>query len=102
MQHNQNMQQTAEQIKSFLQYIALQFISHPEDAELRVAKAEENHIRFRLILNKADVANLIGRNGFTASAIRSILKAAAIRDNVNATLQIVSHEEERERLERIG
>jgi len=92
------MEQTAEQIKNFLQYVAIQFVKHPSEAELRVSKIEENGVRFRLILNKEDVATLIGRNGFTASAIRNILKAAAMRDNVNATLQIVSHEEEQQRL----
>ena len=92
------MQETTEQIHSFLQFIALQFISHPEDAQLKVAEVNEEHIRFRLVLNKADVAILIGRNGFTASAIRNVLKAAAIRDGINATLQIVSHDEERQRL----
>ena len=49
--------------------------------------------------SSSDVAMMIGRNGFTASAIRNILKAAAQRDNINATLQIVSHEEEQQRLE---
>jgi predicted RNA-binding protein YlqC (UPF0109 family) len=43
---------------------------------------------------------LIGRNGFTASAIRSVLKAAAEREGVQATLQIHSHEEEVELLAR--
>ena len=92
------MQQTTEQIKSFLQFITLQFVKHPEEAQLKVSEASENHIRFRLVLNKSDVAILIGRNGFTASAIRNILKAAAIRDNIQATLQIVSKEEEYERV----
>lgn len=92
------MQETTEQIRNFLQFIALQFISHPDDAQLKVAEVSEDHIRFRLVLNKADVAILIGRNGFTASAIRNVLKAAAIRDGINATLQIVSHDEERQRL----
>lgn len=92
------MQQTADQIKNFLQYIALQFIKHPDEAQLRVAEVSSDHLRFRLILNKIDVAMLIGRNGFTASSIRNILKAAAQREGISATLQIVSHEEERERL----
>jgi predicted RNA-binding protein YlqC (UPF0109 family) len=92
------MHETTEQIRNFLQFITLQFISHPNDAQLKVAEVSEDHIRFRLVLNKADVAILIGRNGFTASAIRNVLKAAAIRDGINATLQIVSHEEERQRL----
>lgn len=92
------MQSTTEQIKNFLQFIALQFIKFPEEAQLRLSEVEENHVRFRLILNQADVAMLIGRNGFTASAIRNTLKAAAQRDNITATLQIVSHEEEQKRI----
>lgn len=92
------MEKTAQQIKDFLQYIALQIIKHPEEAQLRFAEIEADHVRFRLILNQADVALLIGRNGFTASAIRNTLKAAAQRDNIKATLQIVSHEEEQQRL----
>jgi len=43
---------------------------------------------------------LIGRNGFTASAIRSVLKAAAEKEGVQVSLQIHSHEEEAESLAR--
>ena len=92
------MHETTEQIRNFLQFITLQFITHPDEAQLMVSEVGEDHIRFRLVLNRADVAVLIGRNGFTASAIRNVLKAAAIRDGINATLQIVSHEEDKLRL----
>ena len=92
------MRETTDQIKEFLQFIALQFIKHPEQAQLRVAEADENHISFRLVVAQPDVAMLIGRNGFTASAIRNVLKAAAIRDGIHASLQIHSHEEEQQRI----
>ena len=92
------MHETTEQIRNFLQFITLQFISHPDEAQLMVSEVAEGHIRFRLVLNRADVAILIGRNGFTASAIRNVLKSAAIRDGIKATLQIVSVEEEKLRL----
>ena len=46
------------------------------------------------MLVKKDVAMLIGREGFTASAMRSILKATAAMYGVQALLQIHSHEEE--------
>ena len=98
MIHNPTMQEVTEQMRNFLQFITLQFINHPERAQLRVAEASETHIRFRLIVAQPDVAILIGKNGFTASAIRNVLKAAAIREGINATLQIVSHEEEQERM----
>jgi len=98
MSHTRHMQEVTEQMRNFLQFIALQFINHPEQAQLRVAETSETHIRFRLIVAQADIAILIGKNGFTASAIRNVLKAAAVREGINATLQIVSHEEEHQRM----
>ena len=92
------MQEVTDQMRNFLQFIALQFINHPEEAQLRVAEAGETHLRFRLIVNQADVPILIGKNGFTASAIRNVLKAAAMREDITVSLQIVSHEEEQQRM----
>ena len=63
-----------------------------------VAELAPKKLRFKLVLAKADVAMLIGRNGFTASAIRNVLKAAAEKEGVQVTLQIHSHEEEAEML----
>ena len=92
------MRETTDQIKEFLQFVALQFIDHPEQAQLRVAETDTNHVNFRLVVAQPDVAMLIGRNGFTASAIRNILKATAIRDDIHVSLQIHSHEEEQQRI----
>jgi len=88
------MTRTTERLRNFLQYTAVQLINQPERAELRVAEPEPGKLRFRLILTQPDVALVIGRNGFTASAIRSLMKAAARRDGIDFTLQIHSHEEE--------
>ena len=94
------MQEVTEQMRNFLQFIALQFITKPDQAQLKVTEAteQENHIRFRLIVTKEDIAILIGKNGFTASAIRNVLKAAAIREGITVSLQITSHEEENLRM----
>jgi len=92
------MRETTDNIKAFLEFIALQFIEHPDQAQLRVAEVDENHVRFRLIVAQTDVAMLIGRNGFTASAIRNVMKAAALKDDMHVSIQIHSHEEERQRM----
>jgi predicted RNA-binding protein YlqC (UPF0109 family) len=88
------MSEVTQRLRNCLQYIAIQLISQPDRAELRVAEVGPARLRFRLILSQPDVALLIGRNGFTASAIRSVMKAAAERAGVEFTLQIHSHEEE--------
>ena len=92
------MHEVTDQIRSFLKYIALQFIDHPDKAQLRVAEIDPTHLSFRLILDHSDVAMLIGRGGFTAGAIRSVLNAAAERKGVKVTLRIHSVEEEQQRI----
>lgn len=94
------MQAVTDRLKNFLQYVAVNLIDEPSQAQLKVAELGPKRLRFKLILAKPDVAMLIGRNGFTASAIRSILKAAAEREGVLVSLQIHSHEEEAELLAR--
>ena len=94
------MQAVTDRLKNFLQYVAVNLIEDPSQAQLKVAELGPKRLRFKLILAKGDVAMLIGRNGFTASAIRSVLKAAAERDGVQVSLQIHSHEEETEMMAR--
>lgn len=96
------MQAVTDRLKNFLQYVAVNLIDEPSQAQLKVAELGPKRLRFKLVLAKQDVAMLIGRNGFTASAIRSILKAAAERDGVQVSLQIHSQEEEAELLAKEG
>jgi len=94
------MQAVTDRLRNFLQYVAVKLIDDPSQAQLKVTELGPKKLRFKLVLAQADVAMLIGRNGFTASAIRSILKAAAEREGVQVTLQIHSQEEEAEMLAR--
>ncbi|MCX6846590.1 MAG: KH domain-containing protein [Verrucomicrobia bacterium] len=90
------MEPTTERLRNFLQYVAVKLIDEPGQAQLKVAEIAPKKVRFKLVLAKADVAMLIGRNGFTASAIRNVLKIAAEREGVQLSLLIHSHEEEAE------
>lgn len=94
------MQAVTDRLKNFLQYVAVNLIDEPAKAQLKVAELGPKRLRFKLVLAKEDVAILIGRNGFTASAIRGVLKTAAEKEAVQVTLQIHSHEEEAEFLAR--
>ena len=89
-----------DKLRGFLQYVTVQFIEFPAEAQLKVTELGPKKLRFKLVLTQSDVALLIGRNGFTASAIRSVLRAAADREGVQVSLHIHSHEEEAELLAR--
>ena len=70
------------------------------EAQLKVTELGPKRLRFKLVLRQSDVALLIGRNGFSASAIRGVLKSITEREDVNVSLQIHSTEEENEMLAR--
>ena len=88
------MQAITARLKNFLQYIVANLVDEPGHAKIQVTEIVPNGLRFKLVLVKRDVAMLIGRNGFTASAIRSILKATAGMYGAWVLLQIHSHDEE--------
>ena len=88
------MESVTANLKAFLQYVAVSLIENPSKATLKVAELGPNKLRFKLILDGSDVALMIGRNGFTASAIRSMMKAAGEKVGVQVSLLIHSHEEE--------
>ena len=88
------MQATILRLKNFLQFIVVNLIDEPNHASIKVAEMSASCLRFKVVLVKRDVAMLIGREGHTAAAIRSILKAAAEAHGVQALLQIHSQEEE--------
>ena len=94
------MQTTTERLRNFLQYMAVNMIDDPKSAQLKIAELSPNHLRFKLVVAREDVAILIGRNGFTISALRNLLKSIADRDGCKVQLHIHSQEEEAEMMAR--
>jgi predicted RNA-binding protein YlqC (UPF0109 family) len=92
------MQSLILRLKNFLQYVAGELINEPGHAQIKVREIAPAVLRFRLILVKRDVAMLIGTEGHTAAAIRSLIKAAAASRGVHALLEILSHEQEAARI----
>lgn len=93
-QKGNSMQELIESIGKYLLAATTPLIRQPEKAELRVATAPAGDmVRFRLVLEQADVARVIGRNGMTASAIRSLAKSAGEKRGIKVVVHILSREE---------
>ncbi len=90
----EEMQTITLRLKNFLQFVVVNLIDEPSHAQIKITPMGPTGLRFKLVLVKRDVATVIGREGHTASAIRSILKATAEMHGVQALLQIHSHEDE--------
>jgi predicted RNA-binding protein YlqC (UPF0109 family) len=74
-------------MKEFLEFITKHIVDHPESVVLE-HEVKEDRIVFRLKVDAADVGKVIGRNGKTATALRTLLTAVAARQGKRAILEI--------------
>ena len=77
-------------LREFLEYIIGQLIAQPEEGAIAHELSEDGkHHKFLVTLTKDDVGKIVGKNGHTVSAIRSLLIAAAERDGQSVSLRVV-------------
>lgn len=75
-------------MKEFLEYLVKGLIQNPDAAT--VTPVERNGITvYELRLHPDDVGKVIGRQGMTINAIRSLLQAGAARKGVRCAVEIV-------------
>jgi len=75
-------------MKELVAVIARALVDHPE-AVVTEEKADERHITVELHVADDDMGKVIGRQGRIAKAIRTVVKAAAVRTNKRVTVEII-------------
>jgi predicted RNA-binding protein YlqC (UPF0109 family) len=75
-------------VKEFLEFLARSLVDHPE--QVRVEETESSDgVLLRLTVAKEDVGKVIGKQGRIARALRTVVKASAVKDGKQATVEIV-------------
>ena len=74
-------------MKELIEYIVKSLVDSPD--EVRVTEYEGRTIVYELSVAEADIGKVIGRQGRTVHAIRTVLMAAAARQNRRAALEII-------------
>ena len=74
--------------KDLVEYLAKSLVDNPDEVEVR-EREEENLVQLELCVNQQDLGKVIGRQGKTARAMRTILGAAAAKEGRRASLEIV-------------
>ena len=75
-------------MQAFLEYVVKGLVQHPEDATVTPVEREGTTV-YELRLHPQDVGKVIGRQGMTINAIRSLLLAGSARQGLRCTLEIV-------------
>jgi len=75
-------------MQSFLEYVVKGLVQHRE--EVTISSVERNGVTvYELRMNPTDVGRIIGRQGITINALRSLLLAGSARKGLRCTLEIV-------------
>lgn len=79
------MQQTPDQ--EFLEFLIKSLVDHPEDVVVN-RKVDEMGVLLSLRVNPMDMGQVVGRQGTTAKAIRSLLRIVGVKNNARVNLKI--------------
>ena len=79
-------------MKELVAFLAKQLVSQPDAVEVRETQGETASV-LELKVAKEDLGRVIGKQGRTAKAIRTILNAAASRTNRKVILEILEEED---------
>ena len=75
-------------MKDLIQYIAAALVDHPDQIQIKETEQDDT-IHIELTVAKEDLGKVIGKQGRTARAMRSLLSAAAGKVNKRSRLEIM-------------
>jgi len=76
-------------MKELIEFIAKSLVENPDAVVISEEEGEEGSILIKLAAAQEDMGRIIGKQGRTAKAMRTLLNAKATRENKRATLQIM-------------
>lgn len=71
----------------FLEYLVKSIVDHPDDVRVD-RKVDEMGVLLTLKVHPQDMGQVVGRQGSTAKAIRSLLRIVGIKNNARVNLKI--------------
>ena len=73
--------------QEFLEFLVKSIVDHPDDVVVD-RKVDEMGVLLSLKVNREDMGQVVGRQGATAKAIRSLLRIVGIKNDARVNLKI--------------
>jgi predicted RNA-binding protein YlqC (UPF0109 family) len=75
-------------VKDLLEFLARSLVDHPDQVRVEETESDDG-VLLRLTVAKEDVGKVIGKQGRIARALRTVVKASAVKEGKQATVEIV-------------
>ena len=76
-------------MRELLEELAKRLVDRPEDVQVEAFEEDDGTVVLELTVAEDDYGKVIGRGGRTANALRTVVKAAAVRENRRVLIDIV-------------
>ena len=77
--------------EELIKSLILPLVAYPDDVEVILLNDDEDNLEYQVKVNSLDFGRVIGKNGFVAKAIRTILYAGASKEGKRIHLDILSN-----------
>ena len=79
-------------MKEVLEIIAKSLVDYPEQVDVKEINNEDQTVTLELRVAESDMGKVIGKQGRIAKAIRTVVKAAASRENKKVAVEILQQD----------
>jgi len=76
-------------VRELLEELAKRLVDRPEEVKVDEFSEDDGTVVLELSVAEDDYGKVIGRGGRTANALRTVVKAAAVRENRRVLVDIV-------------
>jgi hypothetical protein len=76
-------------VRELLEYLAKALVEHPDEVAVEQFEEDDGTVVLELAVGEDDYGRIIGRGGRTANALRTVVKAAAVKENRRVLVDIV-------------
>jgi predicted RNA-binding protein YlqC (UPF0109 family) len=76
-------------MKELLEYLARQLVDEPDAVEVEQFDEDDGTVVLELAVAEDDYGKIIGNGGRTANALRTVVKAAAVKEGRRVLVDIV-------------
>jgi uncharacterized protein len=76
-------------VRELLEYLARNLVDHPDQVKVEEFEEDDGTLVLEISVHDDDYGQVIGRGGRTAQALRTVVKAAAVKDNRRVLIDIV-------------
>lgn len=84
--------------KKFLQFVVEHIVDHPDEVQV-TRTVDEMGVLMTLDVHPEDMGKVIGRNGNTAKALRTLLRTVGMKNDARVNLKIREPEERGDEIE---